>query len=199
MIDTLLANGAVWFTGAALIGTGVFFIKLVMMLFFGSDGDAPGMDHAGGHVGGHDSVHDGHADTVAGLLSIQGAAAFSMGFGWAGLLGRSGLGFDIPASIGMGLAGGAIMCAVLLVLLRGMRSMESSGNVQLSKTLDAEGEIYADVPAAGTGRGQLRLVTSGRMRIVQAIAADGQPPIPTGSRAKVVRVNPDNSVTVVRV
>lgn len=191
MLDTLLRGGAAWFTAAALIGTGVFLIRLLFLLI----GASHDLDtHA--DPGASGDGHSGHG--IAGVLSVQGAAAFLMGFGWAGLFARSGLDLGIPASIGVGMGGGLLMCALLALLLRGVGGMETSGTFRLDQAAGLEGEVYAGVPACGEGRGQLRVVVSGRQRIVQAIAEPGQGAIPTGARARVVRVNSDNSVTVVK-
>lgn len=191
MLETFIANGAAWFSAAALIGTGVFLIRLVVLLLGGGhDGDiSTDTDTSTG-------LHE--HDTMAGLLSVQGAAAFAMGFGWAGLLARSGFDLGVPASIASGMGGGIVMCLLLALLLRGVRGMQSSGNFQLSQTVGLEGEVYTDIPPANKGRGQVRVVVSGRQRILQAIADASPDTIATGARVKVVRVGSDNTVFVTR-
>ena len=56
------------------------------------------------------------------------------------------------------------------------------------------GEVYATVPANGQGRGQVKVVVSGRQRILQAVSVGES--IATGITIRVVEVRPDNSVVV---
>ncbi|MFM9958592.1 MAG: hypothetical protein ACKVZJ_10985 [Phycisphaerales bacterium] len=193
MFDTFIANGAVWFTASAILGTGVFLVRLLVLLAGGTDDThlSDGADPAGGDAHAHDGL--------AGVLTIQGAAAFGMGFGWAGLLGRTGFEFGAAGSIALGMVGGIGMLALLAFLIRGVRGMQSSGNFQIARTVGLLGEVYAEVPAPGAGRGQVRVVVQGRQRIVQAFAETGQSTIPTGSRVKVVKVGSDNTVVVEKV
>lgn len=191
MFDTFVSNGAVYFTVAALLGTGVFLIKLLAMMIGVGDDDA-----LGAHAGVDGSMHH---DGMAGVLSVQGAAAFAMGFGWAGLLARTGFNMGATASILLGLAGGILMCFLLATLISGVRGMQSSGTFQISQAVGLEGEVYAGIPAAGKGRGQIRVVAAGRQRIVQALAAEGQGAMETGMRVRVVRAGTDNTVYVEKV
>jgi hypothetical protein len=75
--------------------------------------------------------------------------------------------------------------------------LQGSGNVHLRDALGAEGVVYANVPAAGEGRGQVRVIISQRARIYNAVT-EGEA-IPTKSRVKVMRVNRDRSLTVMKI
>ncbi|MCA3004675.1 MAG: hypothetical protein LW650_14930 [Planctomycetaceae bacterium] len=188
MLDTLFSGGAAWFTVPALIGTGVFLIKLVMMLLGGSDDlDLGGSADAGG-------AHHADGSGLITIMSVQGVSAFMMGFGWAGLGALQGLGWSQLAAMGVGVGGGVGMCGMFVALLAGTRRLQSSGNVNFQRAKGAEGEVYATVPASG--RGQVRLVVDGRQRIVQATGSGEE--LPTGTPVRVVEVKQDNSVVVRR-
>lgn len=199
-METLFEGSNAWFAAPAILGTGVFLIRLVLMLVGGA-GD--GGDFGGGDVGdvgdlgdlggdaGADHMDSGHAFEI---LSIQSISAFLMGFGWGGLAGLKGAGLGLGLSLALGVGCGCLMVWILAVLLRGLYSLEGSGNVSIRDALGAEGEIYAQVPARGAGVGQVKVVVSDRMRIYRAVS-DGSE-VPTRTRVRVVRVNSDNTLTV---
>lgn len=106
-----------------------------------------------------------------------------------------GAGWSVTAAILCGLAGGVLMAWLLGFLLQAMYSLEASGNVSIEQALGAEGEVYASVPPRGAGRGQVRVVLAGRQRIFNAVSEDDA--MPSQTRVRVVRVNPDHTLTVV--
>lgn len=191
MIDMLLSGQAAWFGVPAVAGTLIFILKLVLMFTGGdtldldTDIDSP-----------PDGVLDGHDSTGAfKALSLQSIAAFAMGFGWGGLAVYHGLNAGIMMSIVGAIGGGVLMVWVLAMLLRGVVSLQSDGTASIRSAVGTEGDVYVTVPGEGSGRGQVKLVVSGRQRIVNA-TTDGAP-LPSQSRIKVVRVNTDNTVQVV--
>jgi hypothetical protein len=195
MLDLLFSGGAAWFTVPALLGTGIFVVKLVLMLAGGSDDLDLGGDASAGHAGLGD-VHDvhGHGGGLMAIASVQGISAFLMGFGWAGLGGFQGLKWGVIPSMGIGMVGGVAMGALFVALLSTTRKLSTSGNINLAQAKGATGEVYATVPAAGQGRGQVKVVVSGRQRIVQAVSVGES--IATGITITVVEVRPDNSMVV---
>lgn len=199
MLDALFANGAAWFTVPALLGTGIFVIKLLLMFTGGTDDlDLGGSASADG--AGHDMTdvtHASHGGALAAIATLQGASAFMMGFGWAGLGAFQGLKLGMLGSMGVGLIGAFAMSAFFIGLLSTTRKLHTSGNVDYSQARGVEGEVYASVPAPGQGRGQVRLVIGGRQRIVQATTSGNA--LPTGTRVRVVSTHADNSVVVERI
>jgi hypothetical protein len=189
MSDLLFSNHAGWFTIPAIIGTIFFVIRMIMLSLGAHVGDVDahgGFDHPGGHHSDSDDAFQ--------IISVQSIAAFMMGFGWGGLGGLKGAGWDWTASLICGVIAGVAMVWLLGMLLRAAFELQSSGNVRIDSTLGAEGEVYVTVPQRGSGRGQVRLVLNDRQRIFNAVS-DGQC-LPTQSRIRVVRVNEDNTLTV---
>lgn len=193
MADFLFTNGAGWFAVPALIGSAVFLISVTLMLVGGHIG--------AGHAGGFDNVDfhagdPGHSDSSEAfkILSVQGVAAFLMGFGWGGLGALKGTGWPWPASAIIALACGVAMVWLLAALFNSIRALQSSGTIAIDAAAGREGEVYATVPAAGKGRGQVRVTIDDRQRIYNAVGEDGD--LPTGTRVRVTRVNQDNTLTV---
>ncbi len=179
------------FTAAALIGTLFFLIRLGLMLVGGLD-----MDHGDGSADFDvDADHPDSSHTFK-VLSIQTVAAFLMGFGWGGLGGLRGAGWSLTTSLTFGLAAGAGMVWLLGKLLELMTRIQSSGTIATDLALDREGTVYASIPAAGRGRGQVRVVIDDRERFYFAVSEDEA--LETSTRVRVVRVNDDNTVTVNR-
>ncbi|MBC7835724.1 MAG: hypothetical protein H7Y88_11585 [Phycisphaerales bacterium] len=190
MGDLLFGDNAAWFTVPAFIGTGIFVLRLALMLIGGvADMDLDlGVDHGGG------DIHHGDASAHAfQILSVQGISGFLMGFGLGGLAAyKNGQGW--PLSIGVGVGVGIAMVWILGVSLKGLHDMQSSGNISIDQTIGVEGDVYVGVPTRGSGRGQVRLIVNNRERMFNAISEAGD--LPSRTRVRVVGINDDNSVTV---
>lgn len=185
MYDLFFAHPAAWFTIPAVLGTAFFVIRLTLMLA-GADGGDAEMDL--------DVDHSDSTETFK-MLSIQSITAFAMGFGWGGLGGLRGAGWDLTGSLAIGVVAGVGMVWMIMMLMRGVHSLQQSGNVPLARMDGATGEVYVSIPGEKKGTGQVRLVVENRQRIVNAVT-EGMD-IPTRSRVRVTRVNDDNTVTVV--
>lgn len=199
MFDQLFQGDALWFSVPALLGTVVFVLRLGLMMLGGDHGDGGhGGDFGHGDTGdfsleGHDL--DGHdSDSAFAILSVQTVSVFMMGFGWTGLGCLLGAGWPMSAGIGLGFLVGVLMIWILTRTLGAVRTLESSGNVQIRSALGLEGDVYARVPAAGEGRGQVRLIIDQRQRMFNAISRAGE--VTSQTRVRVVSVNDDNTLTV---
>ena len=81
-------------------------------------------------------------------------------------------------------------------MLQAVYRLQSSGNVSIHSTIDAEGSVYVAIPENGQGKGKIRLTLGDRERFYSAVT-EGEA-LPSTERVRVVAVNDDNSVTVVR-
>lgn len=189
MFHVFFGDNAPWFTGPALLGTAFLLLRFLLLSMGGGadvdDGQDVGLDH---HAHGTDGLK---------LFSVQTVIAFGMGFGWAGLIGYRGLEWGIPASIGIGAVGGFFMMWLMAFLLRAAMELQSSGNVSVQSAVGLEGTVYVTVPATGKGTGQITLVIGDQQRTYNAVSADEE--LPRNARVRVLSVNGDNSVTVVKV
>lgn len=187
MLDSLFTGGALWFTVPALVGTGVFLLRVLFMMIGIGDG----------HDAGAGDLHHADGSHTGAVFSIQSGFAFLMGFGWVGLIGLKTLHWGWGPSAGLGVAGGVAMVALLTLMMQALRRLTVSGNIPLSATLAATGEVTAGIPEKGKGAGEVRLVVNDRHRTSAAVS-DG-PALPTRTRVKVIAANPDNTVTVAQV
>lgn len=193
MFDTLLSGDAAWFSVPALLGTFVFVLRVVFMLV-GGDGDMDlDLDTPDLDLGDVDASDHG-SDEAFTVLSVQGVAAFLMGFGWGGVGGLLGAGWSVTASLVAGAVGGVLMTWLLAWLMSVMLAMQSSGTVKRERALGQVGDVYVTVPAHGRGKGQVRVVIGNRQRIYDAVSEDGE--LPSQARVRVLAINDDNSLTV---
>jgi hypothetical protein len=199
MTDLFFGPIAIWFGVPALVGTAFFALRTTLMLVGGdADADAMGVD-GDFDLTDADSVGEsgdtGESTAAFEILSLQAISAFLMGFGWGGLGAFRGSGWPPIAAVLVGLVTGAAMVWLLGSMLRFMLRLQSSGNLPMYQALEAEGSVYAQIPAAGEGKGEVRVVIGDRERYYRAITAGSA--IPTGAKVRVVSVNDDdNSVTV---
>lgn len=173
----------IFFLICAVIGSTFVLFKLIMQ-FIGGDADS---DLDGG--GGPDDIDlgDHHVDSDVGFrfLSLHGFSAFLMMFGLVGLAisrqSGGGVTFSLPGAIVAGLA------AVWLIgkLFQGAARLQSSGTISNTAFVGCTGTVYLTIPATGTGR--VNISHRGRLREMDAEAANGQT-IPTGTAIKVSAV-----------
>lgn len=199
MMDLLFGPVAIWFGVPALVGTAFFALRTTLMLVGGAmDADAGGIDadlDAGGGDSGGGAGDIDDSTAAFKVLSLQAISAFLMGFGWGGLGAYRGSGWSPTVAVIVGLVTGVGMMWLLGSMLRMLFRLQSSGNLPIYQALEAEGSVYAQIPAAGEGKGEVRVVIGDRERYYRAITAGSA--IPTGAKVRVVSVNEDdNSVTV---
>ncbi|MCC6320777.1 MAG: NfeD family protein [Phycisphaerales bacterium] len=191
MWDALFESPAIWFTVPALVGTGLFGLKLLLMLMGSSldtdFGDAHGADFSGDH---HSA-----ADAGFKLLSIQGVLAFLMGFGWAGLAALSGTKWSMPLISGVAVAGGLAMMYFMAILMASVFKLQASGNIAIEAAVGAEGMVYVTIPAGSKGQGQVSLVVDDRQRIYSAVSEGEE--LPRNARIRVVGVSGQNTLRVI--
>lgn len=184
----------------AAVGTTIFLIRLVMMVFGlggGDEGDAAGGGGDGTDVDGDGSA-DHHADSDLDfkLLSFQGVVVFGMMFGYCGL--AAARSFHLPPllSTPIGVVGGVFMVWVVARLFRAFGRLQSSGTIDLAGTLGKEGSVYLTIPEGESG--QVQIEVQGRLRIMDAVSEDKNA-IPTDARVLVVGLVSGNVLVVQRI
>jgi len=196
MNEFLFGNGAAWFSVPALIGTLFFAIRIVLALI-GLDFDDGGSDGAGldiGSAGLDEGIDHAESTSVFKFLSIQTITAFSMGFGWGGLLGIRTLDLGIAPSVGLGVLLGIAFAWFVVWCFKLIYALESSGNISIRDALNTEGTVATTIEPGRTGR--VRLTISDRQRAFTAIT-EGEALAP-GTRVRVTKINSNQTVTVVR-
>jgi membrane protein implicated in regulation of membrane protease activity len=191
MWDLLFTGQAVWFSVPALVGTGLFLLKFVLMLAGGDHHggfdahDADGLDH------GADG-HDGDADLK--LLSVQGVLAFLMGFGWTGLLVLSSTRAQLIVALAVALAVGTAAMYAMARAMAAMMKLQASGNVDVKAAVGTMGTVYVGIPGDGRGMGQVTLVIGDKQRTYNAVSSGGE--LVRNAKVRVVGIQGQNTLSV---
>ncbi len=193
---------AAWFIVPALIGTGVFLIRSILMLVGGDadmhsefDADFGDMDldaadaDTGADTGAADS-----SEQVFQFISIQSLFAFMMGFGWGGFGAVRGAGWGVTAAVMTGLVTGSGTVWLLTKLLTFVYGLHARGNIPISQALELEGTVYIEVPSKGEGSGKVRVVIDEHERYLRAVSNDES--IGPRTTVRVVGFEDDNTVVV---
>lgn len=177
------------FLYCAAIGGALLVVQFLLLLF------GAGGDHAMG-----DGI-DGGFDTDVGhdqgaflkLFSVQTVSTFATFFGLIGL-GTVRLGWS-PTAVAVA-AGSAGVAALWLVakLMRGLSSLQSQGNLDLSRAVGMRANVYLRVPGAGAGHGRVMLQVQNRT--VECKAITRGPELPTGTPVRVVEHQPGDVLLV---
>ncbi len=178
---------APWFTVPALVGSGFFLIRTLLMFVTGAEMDLHVDDGAGFDLD--------HGDTEGSfkVLSLQAISAFMMGFGWGGLGAYRGTGLPAIISVLIGFAFGVGMMWILAKLLGWIMRMQTTGNINISSALLREGTVYAQIPAGG--KGVVKVVVDDHLRYYRAVSDGG--PIETNTRVRVTEINQDDNMVIV--
>jgi len=189
MMHALFGDLAPWFSVPALLGTGVLFIQLLM-----------------GELGGDGALDldvdlelDGHTDHPGmefGILSLQSISAFFLGYGWIGVGAYRFLDVGFTGASLIALLAGVGVAWLMVWLLRTFLKLQNDTNVSIHQAVGLTGEVYATVPPAGDGRGEIILVINQSQHNYFAIQ-EGVDPIATHTRVRVVRADTASNIIVV--
>lgn len=192
MWDNLFQGNAAWFSIPALVGTGLFLLKLVLMMVghHVADGDFDIHDADIGHA------HDG-SEAAFKLLTVQGVLGFAMGFGWTGLGLLGGTKWGVPMIFGVASLAGVATTYIMGAVMASMMQLQSSGNININTTVGAEGTVYTSIPAANAGSGQVTIVVDQRQRTYNAVTPGDE--LTRNARVKVVGITGQNTLSVLPV
>jgi hypothetical protein len=158
------------------------------------DTDHGNLDHDDDHV--EDIDHGDHAHVDEGglkLLTIQGLTAFVMMFGLTGFaLSRSSLLGSIMTIV----VGGLVGFFAMWLIAKGfalMRSLQSSGTMQIYDAMGEEGTVYLTIPPEGIGKVQITI--SGRLMVMDAVSQD-KVALKTGERVRVSEITSGGMLAV---
>jgi len=105
------------------------------------------------------------------------AALFSIG-GWAGVLAYQMTDLSVWGIFGAASAAGAMGFVATAMLLKQIKKLEETGNLDLENAVGQLGEVYLSIPE--NGQGQVQIVLQGRLIILDA-KTDGKA-IETGQK-----------------
>jgi membrane protein implicated in regulation of membrane protease activity len=170
---TSAIESAYWWV--ASISTGLF-ILLIIMNFAGLDFD-----------------HDFDLDIGVGDVSMSAILAFLCVGGWMGVLG-----YKTKLPVGgifiFALVSGMVALVATAFMMKKMKGLEKSGNLNKENAVGTIGTVYLGIPAQRNGTGQVQIVVQGRLQTLYA-ATEGKNDIPTGD--KVLVYNLDKEILLV--
>ncbi len=188
------------FLACAVFGGGFFILRTILMLaglghadsdvdtadVGHADVDHSDLDHSDDHL--EDIDHSDHTQLDTGglrLLTVQGLTAFAMMFGLTGFaLSRS----TLLGSILTIAVGGIVGFFSMWLIAKGfalMRSLQSSGTMQIYDAMGEEGTVYLTIPPEGIGK--IQITISGRLMVMDAVSQD-KVVLKTGERVRVSEI-----------
>lgn len=176
-----------FFLAAAILGGALFLVQLVLSALGAGDAD---IDLGSHHVGGLD-----HGSDIAfKMLSLQGLSSFFAMYGLMGLALLDQYGVPPWAALAGALLGGWLTTALIARIFRAASKLESSGTLNLTNALDAEGTVYLRI--APDKPGKITVIVQGRQ--IEAEAISDHVTFETGERVRVLRVLPSGALEVGR-
>ncbi len=168
------------------IGIGSSAVLLIQagLMVFGLDGN-------GDTDLGHDLDH-GHGGTS--ILSVRTITAFLVGFGWTGVAAIEA-GYSAATASAAGFAVGSLFMGGVILMMRLLYSMASSGTLDYQNAVGVTGTVYLPIPAKMERPGQIEIMVQGRLQVVSAFTrATGT--IPRHARVRVVELVDATSLLV---
>lgn len=169
-----------------IVSTVFLIVQIVMLCFssFGGDVDVDG-----------DGDIDVDTDSGVTLFSVKSITAFFAVGSWAGLL-VCALASDALQwlSIIIALIAGVAAWALVVVLMRAVYKLQSSGNLETEKLVGQRATVYVSIPEARSGRGKITLTAQGRYMELDAVTEGER--IPTDQIVEIVST--ENECAVVK-
>ncbi|MDE7083433.1 MAG: hypothetical protein K2O89_07015 [Clostridia bacterium] len=148
-----------------VVSTVFLIIQIVMLCFtsYGGDVDLDG-----------DGDIDIDTDSGVSIFTVKSLTAFFAVGSWAGLLTCALIAENLQwVSVIVALVAGAAAFAVVVLLMRFMYKMQSSGTFQPEKLVGKRATVYVSIPENRSGRGKITLNAQGKFVELDAMT-DGE-------------------------
>lgn len=148
-----------------IVATVFLIIQIVMLCFtsFGGDVDLDG-----------DGDIDVDTDSGVSIFTVKSLTAFFAVGSWAGLLTCALIADNLQwVSVIVALVAGAAAFALVVLLMRFIYKMQSSGTFQPEKLVGRRATVYVSVPEKRSGRGKITMNAQGKFVELDAIT-DGE-------------------------
>ena len=179
----------IFYLFCALLGGILVVFRMIMQVLGAADVDMDSGGDAGGGMGGDvGGDASGHDDSDAGfkLLSMHGLSSFMLMFGLVGFIVYHQEHAGVALSLVAAVFAGYLSVWIIKKIFDFMIKMQSSGTLEISAAIGAEGEVYLTIPKGGTGKVMVNF--HGRLREFNAMAEKGGE-MKTGEKIKVLRVS----------
>lgn len=164
----------------------VLLIVQIILLFVGFGSSGSDMDVDADTDMDADVDSDGILDNDPGitLFSVKGIIAFFAIGGW---LGYTLADNNLALAIVMSLLSGTIALVGTAFLMKWLMGLQSNGNINYNEAIGKVAEVYLTIPPQNMGNGKVTLNVSERY-IEKAAIQNGNEPIPTGTKVKIVSI-----------
>jgi len=166
------------FVICAIVG-GAFVLLRLVMQFIGIDHD---MDTG---ADTHDVDYGDGTDPGFKIISLQTLFAFFMMFGLVGLAMSNETNVEGYLTAVIAIAAGVISAVVIAGLFKFSNKLQSTGTININKSVGDQGTVYLTIPADGIGR--VQVYTGNRLMELDAKSGDSTE-IKTGESIKVVGI-----------
>lgn len=137
---------------------------------------------------GGGEVLDG--DAGFSLFTLRGLIAFFAVGGWVGYTFADG---DLILSVCLAIVSGTIALVLMGLILKWLMSLQSNGNLRYNDAIGTIGEVYLTIPPKDQGKGKVTVLLNERL-VEHSAIQNGQEPLKTGKKVKIVAVVADNFV-----
>ena len=184
-------SDATLYFSMAVVGTLLFSIRIILMMFFGLDDGGDFDLDVDMDTGGF----DGHAGDFS-LFSMVSVLSFMMGAGWLGLACRLEWGVGpVMSAIYAALFGFGLMLMSSMALWQ-MRKLNDPGGYDVNTCIGKTGRVYLTIPAKGSGRGQVQMTVDGRQKVMEAVSTGEE--IESFATIRVVSIQGEETLVVER-
>lgn len=149
-----------------IVATALLIVQIVLMCFtaFGGDIDVDG-----------DGEIDVDGDSGVSIFTVKGITAFFAVGSWTGLL-VCALASDKLQwlSIIFAVLAGVAAWAVVILLMRAILKLQSSGTIEPEKLVGQRATVYVTIPASRGGRGKITLTSFGKFMEFDAMTDENE-------------------------
>jgi len=142
----------------------------------------------------NDGSHSGAG--VSHFFSVRNLINFLLGVGWGGVCFYNLI--SVPALlIFVAVACGIIFVLIFFFLVRILMKLSKDNTFQLSETLDKTADVYLFIPENESGKGKIQISVRGSVHELDAFTKGEK--IPTGAKARVIKIIDNQAVEVEKI
>ena len=142
----------------------------------------------------NDGSHSGSG--VSHFFSVRNLINFLLGVGWGGVCFYNTISTQ-ALLIFVTVACGVIFVLIFFFLVRILMKLSKDNTFQLSETLDKTADVYLFIPENESGKGKIQISVRGSVHELDAFTKGEK--IPTGAKARVIKIIDNQAVEVEKI
>ena len=139
---------------------------------------------------------DGNAGGVSHFFSVRNLVNFLLGAGWGGVCFYNYVPSKALLMI-LAVFTGLFFVLIFFGLVKILLKLQKDNTFRIEETLDKTADVYLGIPANKSGKGKIQISVRGSFHEINAITADEK--IPTGAKAKIIKIADKQTVEVQKV